>query len=71
MDNILLLVWGISVTLIVSGLLYYSFQALDFSKLFKPNSTLQIKIILLLVSISCGITCAFGFCMLLNMLLSL
>ena len=71
MDNILLLVWGISVTLIVSGLLYYSFQALDFSKLFKPNSTLQIKIIMLLISVSCGIICAFGFCKLIDIILEL
>ena len=71
MDNILLLVWGISVTLIVSGLLYYAFQALDFSKLFKPNSTLQIKIILLLISLSCGIVCAFGLCKLMDIILSL
>lgn len=71
MDNILLLVWGISITLIVSGLLYYSFQAIDFSKLFKPNSTLQIKIIMLLVSLSCGVICAFGFCKLMNIILAL
>ncbi len=71
MDDIVLLVWGLSTTLIVCGLLYYAFQALDFSKLFKANSTLQIKIIIVLISLSCGIICGIGMCKLLNLLLDI
>ena len=71
MDNVILLVWGLSVTFIVTGLLYYAFQSIDFSKIFKPNSTLQIKIIMILMSLSCGIICALGMCKLITLLMSL
>lgn len=67
MNDIVLLVWGLAITLCVTVLMHYSLQSLDFSKLFKPNSTLQIKIIILFISLTCGIVCALGICRMLEM----
>lgn len=62
MNEIVLLVWVLVSFVTVSTIMYFSLQALDFSKLFKANSTMQIKIILFIVSICTGIIVAFGLC---------
>ena len=40
---------------------YHAIMALDFSKLFKPNSTWQIKLLTLVLSISLAFIVAFSF----------
>ena len=71
MSDVAILVWGLSVVVTVTILVHYSLQALDFSKIFKSNSTFQIKVIMLFISLSIGIICAIGTCMFLNALSSL
>ncbi len=71
MNDVAIIVWGLSVCLSTTILMHYCFQALDFSKLFKPNSTFQIRVIILFLSLICGIVCALGVCLLLNSIANL
>ena len=47
--NALYTVWGLCITIGITGLLYYAFQRVDFSKIFKANSTFQIKTIIFFI----------------------
>jgi len=71
MSDIAILVWGLAVVITVSALMHYCLQAVDFSKIFKADSTFQIKVIMLFISLSCGIICAVGTCLFLDSLSSL
>lgn len=62
--------WGLCLTVGLTALLYYCFQKLDFSKLFKANSTFQIKTIILFISLAISIICSIGFCMLLDVVIN-
>lgn len=59
---IYILIWEFVAFIVCFALMYYALNAIDFSKIFKKNSTLQIKIILLLLSstIAFSIACGFG-----------
>ena len=54
-------IWGVCIASGITICLYIAFQRIDFSKIFKPNSTSQIKLIILFISLSIGIICALGF----------
>ena len=54
-------IWGVCIASGVTICLYIAFQRIDFSKVFKPNSTSQIKSIILFISLAIGIICALGF----------
>lgn len=56
-----LLVWELVVFLASFMFMYYALNAIDFSKLFKPNSTRQIRIIITLVSSAVAFANSFGF----------
>ena len=64
-------IWGLCIACSVTLVMYWALQRLDFSKLFKPNSTIQIKIVLLFVSLAIGIICALGVCVLINNIASM
>lgn len=55
-----ILIWEISIFIVVSLLMYTSLQRIDFSKVFKANSTRQIKSIIIVVSVALGFICALG-----------
>lgn len=56
---------------LVTTLMYVSLQRLDFSKLFKANSTTQIRAVIVCVSAAIGFIIAIGFNELLNLILAL
>lgn len=60
MSDILNLVWFFCISLIVFSLMFYSLQKLDFSKLFKSNSTVQIKIFIVFVSLATSFGVSIG-----------
>ena len=47
---IYILVWEIVTFVTIFSLMFYALQALDFSKIFKQNSTTQIKIVIMAIS---------------------
>lgn len=53
-------IWYFVIFIPVSVASYFALMALDFSKLFKSNSTWQIRVITLLISISLGFIIADG-----------
>lgn len=65
------IIWGVCITSGITFGLYVAFQRLDFSKMFKANSTVQIKVILLFVSLAIGCIIGLGFSILLNSILNL
>jgi len=69
--NALYTVWGLCITIGITGLLYYAFQRVDFSKIFKANSTFQIKTIIFFISLAIAIICAIGFCLLINVVVNI
>ncbi len=56
---------------LVTTLMYVSLQRLDFSKLFKANSTTQIRAVIVCVSAAIGFIIAIGFNELLNLILNI
>lgn len=71
MIEIYRLILFIGLFLIVTALSYVSLQKLNFSKLFKENSTTQIVTILLLVSSAIGFIIAIGFNELIGLIVNL
>lgn len=59
------------VLILITTLMYVSLQRLDFSKLFKANSTVQIRAIILCVSCTVGVVLALGFCEILELIINL
>ncbi len=53
-------VWYFVIFIPVSIAAYFALMAIDFSKIFKNNSTWQIRVITLLISISLGFIIADG-----------
>lgn len=47
---IYILVWEVVTFVTIFSLMFYALQALDFSKIFKQNSTTQIKIVIMAIS---------------------
>ena len=60
MSDIYNLVWFFSIALIVFSLMFFSLQRLDFSKLFKANSGLQINIFIVFISLATSFGVSFG-----------
>ena len=60
MNNVYNLVWFFTIALVVFSLMFFSLQRLDFSKLFKANSTVQIKIFIVFISLAVGFGVAMG-----------
>lgn len=56
---------------LVTTLMYVSLQRLDFSKMFKANSTTQIRAVIVCVSAAIGFIIAIGFNELLNLILNI
>ncbi len=54
------LVWYFVIVVIIGVATYFALMALDFSKLFKPNSTWQIKLLAILISAAIGFIVASG-----------
>ncbi len=54
------LVWYFVIVVIIGVATYFALMALDFSKLFKPNSTWQIKLLAILISAAIGFIIASG-----------
>lgn len=59
------------VFILVATLMYVSLQRLDFSKIFKANSTTQIRAVIVCVSAAIGFIIAIGFNELLNLILNI
>ncbi|CCY08125.1 MAG: DUF1146 family protein [Coprobacillus sp.] len=57
---IYILIWEVLVFVTIFSLMFYALQALDFSKIFKQNSTTQIKIVIMAVSASVAFGIASG-----------
>lgn len=53
-------IWYFVILIPVSVATYYALMALDFSKLFKANSTWQIRVLSLLISLTIGFVLADG-----------
>lgn len=53
-------VWYFVIFIPVSVASYYALMSIDFSKIFKSNSTWQIRVITLLISIALGFIIADG-----------
>lgn len=45
---------------VVCGLSYWALQRLNFKNLFAPDSTTQIRVIILIISVALGLICAMG-----------
>lgn len=60
MSDIYNLVWFFSIALIVFSLMFFSLQRLDFSKLFKANSSLQINIFIVFISLATSFGVSIG-----------
>ena len=56
---------------LVTTLMYVSLQRLDFSKMFKANSTTQIRAVIVCVSAAIGFIIAIGFNELLKLILNI
>lgn len=65
------LIWEIGIFIICFILMFYALQALDFSKLFRSNSTKQIKIVILFVSAAVSFMIALGIGEILQLISSL
>ena len=59
------------VFILVTTLMYVSLQRLDFSKMFKANSTTQIRAVIVCVSAAIGFIIAIGFNELLKLILNI
>lgn len=62
--------WYFVIFVPVSVATYYALMAVDFSKIFKSNSTWQIRVITLLISIAIGFIIANGVYGIVNRLIS-
>lgn len=69
--GIIPIIWGLCITVAITLGLYIAFQRLDFSKMFKANSTTQIKVIVLFVSLAIGCIIGVAFSLLLNSILNI
>lgn len=56
-----ILLFELVVFILVATLMYVSLQRIDFSKMFKANSTVQIKAIIVCISSAIGFMIAMGF----------
>ena len=56
-----ILLFELVVFILVTTLMYVSLQRIDFSKMFKANSTVQIKAIIVCMSSAIGFMIAMGF----------
>lgn len=56
----LYLVWYFAIVIIIGIATYFALMALDFSKMFRPNSTWQIKLLAILISVAMGFIIASG-----------
>ena len=56
----LYLVWYFAIVIIIGISTYFALMALDFSKMFRPNSTWQIKLLAILISVAMGFIIASG-----------
>ncbi len=65
MQNVYIIVWMIITFGLGTVCTYISLQRIDFSKLFKPNSSTQIRLLLIFISLSVGCSLAsfFGYLM--------
>ena len=54
------LVWEITIFIIVFACMFFGMQRIDFAKIFKANSTLHIKIIIVFVSLAVAFGVAIG-----------
>lgn len=54
------LIWFLSIAIIVFSLMFFSLQRLDYSNIFKANSTVQIKIFIIFVSLAVACAVALG-----------
>lgn len=63
-------IWYFVILIPVSVATYYALMALDFSKLFKANSTWQIRVLSLLISLAIGFILADGVFGIINRLVS-
>ena len=66
-----LILFEIVVFVLITTLMYLSMQRLDFSKLFKANSTTQIKAIIVCVSSAIGFMISLGLGNILELILEL
>ena len=53
---------------VVCGFSYWGMQRLNLKNLFAPDSTTQIRVIILLISIALGFICAMGFSFLVSLI---
>ena len=60
MTTVLKLVWEVTIFVIVFTSMFIALQRIDFSKLFKPNSTVHIKIVIIFVSAAVAFGVAIG-----------
>ena len=60
MPDTFYLIWYFAIVAIIAIATYFALMALDFSKLFKPNSTWQIKLLAILIGIALGFMIAGG-----------
>lgn len=68
---IYILVWEIAIFISVFALMFYALQAVDFSKIFKKNSTFQIKVIICFVSAAVGFAISMGIGEILKLILEI
>ncbi|MDD4057047.1 MAG: DUF1146 family protein [Bacilli bacterium] len=61
MFDYLVLMWFFVIFIPLTFACYHAFMAVDFSKFFRPNSTWQIKLLTLVLSISLAFIVAFAF----------
>lgn len=62
MDNyaLYILIWEIFVFIVIFSLMFYALQSIDFSKIFKANSSRQINIIIIMISAGIAFGIAIG-----------
>lgn len=54
------LVWEVTIFIIVFTSMFIALQKVDFSKIFKPNATVQIKIVIISISAAVAFGVAIG-----------
>lgn len=60
MPSYVYMIWYFTISLIIATATYFALMAVDFSKIFRSNSTWQIKILAILISAALGFSIASG-----------
>ena len=60
MPTLVKFTWEITIFVVSFAFMFSALQRIDFSKLFKPNSTLQIKIVIIFISMATSFMIALG-----------